>query len=96
MSVKRWWGSGGHKMAGAYRDCFNLDSPQGQAVLDDLARLCMAGETTLVYAPGHSVDPLLLAFNEGKRSVFLHLCDALGVNVAAYMVEKYKEEQASE
>lgn len=93
MSVARWWGpAAALKLAGSWRDCINLESPQGQAVLEDLARLCFAGRTTLPIEPGKPIDPIEMAFNEGKRSVFLHVCEALGVNVAAFMVAKYQEE----
>lgn len=89
MSIKRWWGTSAHTLAGAWTTCINLESPQGQAVLDDLARLCFVGRTTAETLP---MDPLALAFNEGKRAVFLHVCEALGVRVAEYMVTKYQEE----
>lgn len=93
MTIARWWGPSAHKLAGAWKDCINLESPQGLAVLDDLARLCFAGRSTVEALP---MDPLALAFNEGKRAVFLHICEALGVRVGEYMVAKYQEEQASD
>lgn len=96
MSIRRWWGPSAHALAGAWKDCINLESPQGQAVLEDLARLCFAGRTTIERAGAQPIDPLELAFNEGKRSVFLHVCEALGVNVAAFMVAKYQEDQTSD
>lgn len=92
MSIRRWWGQQAQTYAGSWKDCINLESPQGQAVLEDLARLCFAGRTTLPIGPGKPIDPIEMAFNEGKRSVFLHVCEALGVNVAAFMVAKYQEE----
>lgn len=64
----RLWGGEAAVVVGAYRRCFDPADADVRRVLADLARLCMAGETSVV--PG---DAQGTAFNEGKRAVWLHL-----------------------
>lgn len=91
MSIRRWWGDRQAvlRVAGAYRDTLGNDSPQARLVLDDLARLCCAATTTFV-----SGDPVATAFNEGKRTVLLHILEALGVkpsDLAFQLLEEKRE-----
>jgi hypothetical protein len=90
VSIRGWWGDGRAvlRAAGAYRDTLGAGSPQARLVLDDLARLCFAATTTFV--PG---DPVMTAFNEGKRSVFLHILEAAGVKPADLMAQQLEEKR---
>lgn len=58
----------------AYRERFDPNGVHSRIVLADLARLCRAGETTMV--PG---DPHGTAFNEGMRAVWLHIQGMCGL-----------------
>ncbi len=60
------------RVAGAYVNL--LGSPEGHAVLRDLAAYCRVGTSSFV--PG---DPHQTAFNEGARDVFLHVAEMAGV-----------------
>ena len=73
----RLWGGEAAAVARAYRHCLDPARPEARRVLADLARLCMAGETSVV--PG---DPQGTAFNEGKRAVWLHLHGILSLDAA--------------
>lgn len=91
MSIRRWWGDRQAilRLAGAYRDTLGNDSPQAREVLADLSRLCHAGTTTFVRG-----DPVATAFNEGKRTVLLHILEALGVkpsDLAFQLLEEKRE-----
>ena len=59
----------------AYRRAFGGES--GRLLLDDLARLCHAGETTFVEG-----DAVTTAFREGQRAVLLHVAAMLGIAAA--------------
>ena len=59
----------------AYRRAFAGES--GRLLLDDLARLCHAGETTFVEG-----DAVTTAFREGQRAVLLHVAAMLGIAAA--------------
>lgn len=91
MSIRRWWGSAPAviQTANAYRDTLGTGSPQAQRVIEDLSRLCFAATTTFV-----SGDPVATAFNEGKRTVLLHILEALGVkpsDLAFQLLEEKRE-----
>lgn len=90
MSIRRWWGERQAVLrhAGAYRETLGNDSPQARLVLEDLARLCFAASTT--FTPG---DPVMTAFNEGKRSVFLHILEAAGVKPGDLMFNLLEEKR---
>lgn len=90
MTIRRWWGSGPAvvKAAGAYRDTLGSGSPQARQVLEDLSRLCFAATTTFV--PG---DPVATAFNEGKRTVLLHILEAAGVKAGDLMAQLLEEKR---
>lgn len=62
----------------AYQLQLNPETPSGGLVIDDLARLCRATKTT--FAAG---DPYLTAFQEGQRSVWLHVVSMLALSPAA-------------
>lgn len=64
----RLWGGEAALVGRAYGRCLDPAGADARRVLSDLARLCMAAETSVV--PG---DPQGTAFNEGKRAVWLHL-----------------------
>ncbi len=49
----------------AYRECFN--SEHGKIVLKDLERRCFIADTTF------NRDPYVSAFQEGTRSVVIHI-----------------------
>lgn len=55
----------------AYRKCF--ESEHGKIVFDDLKKRCFISETTF------DADSRITAFNEGCRSVVLHIIDAMKV-----------------
>lgn len=90
MSVRRWWGNSREtlRLAGAYRACLAPESPQAKAVLEDLSRLCHAGTTTFVQG-----DPVATAFNEGKRTVLLHVLEALGVKPSDIAFQQLEEKR---
>lgn len=52
----------------AYVEVFSTESPQGEAVLKDLAKFCRANDTT--FHP----DPRVQAQLEGRREVWLRIC----------------------
>ena len=81
----RLWAGEAPAVARAYRHCLDPARSDARRVLADLARLCMAGETSVV--PG---DPQGTAFNEGKRAVWLHLQGLLDLDPA--MVETVMKE----
>ncbi len=72
--LSRAFGRRAGAVAAAYRQALSPESEAGRLVLADLARLCGAERTSFV--PG---DALEMAFNEGKRSVFLHLAAVLAL-----------------
>ena len=76
--LTRLWGGEAADVARAYRRCLDGGEPAARRVLADLARLCMAAETSVV--PG---DPQGTAFNEGKRAVWLHLQSILSLDPTA-------------
>jgi len=79
----RWGGQAGDVHA-AYRACFN--SPTGRLVLADLAAMC--GLSTTSFTPG---DPGATAFAEGRRAVFLHIADTVGLtpgDLAEHLIKK--------
>lgn len=81
-SVSRWLqGLYGSQQADAvrlaYQHQLNPDTPSGGLIVADLARLCHATRTT--FAPG---DPYRAAFQEGQRSVWLHLLSMLALSPA--------------
>lgn len=75
--LARLWGGEARTVARAYGRCLDPAGADARCVLADLARLCMAGETSVV--PG---DPQGTAFNEGKRAVWLHLQAMLALDPA--------------
>ncbi len=86
--LARLWGGEAVSVARAYGRCLDPANDDARRVLADLARLCMAAETSVV--PG---DPQGTAFNEGKRSVWLHLQAMLGLETA--VVETVIKEMSS-
>jgi hypothetical protein len=52
----------------SYNSAFSSEA--GQKVLEDLEKWCYIKTTTF---PFNTPDALLLAFNEGKRAVILHI-----------------------
>ena len=59
-----------------YRSVFT--TPNGEWVLNDLARICFRDSTTLVYSEvDGKVDPAYTVYHEGMRTVFLTIQRAL-------------------
>lgn len=60
--------------AQAYRGCFQKDgelTPEGKAVMKDLAKFCRAYEPTTIVSPvTRCVDPLATMQAEGRREVY--------------------------
>lgn len=67
----------------AYRRAF----ADGGLVLDDLARLCHAGETTF-----QEGDAITTAFREGQRSVLLHIAAMKGLKAGDLLALPYGKE----
>jgi hypothetical protein len=75
--MKAWQGlAEQRRMNGAYRAVF--DNEEGKLVLADLARLCRENSTA-VEAPS-PLDPLVLAREEGKRAIWLHIKGMLALD----------------
>ena len=72
------------EMAQNYQDLF--DSPEGRAVLADLADYCNATQSSFV--PG---DPCETAYREGARRVYLHICQCAGLNAADFQIKQQLE-----
>lgn len=70
--LRHLWGRRGDQVRLAYRRVFAGES--GQYVMADLSALC--GEAATSFSPG---DPHQTAFQEGKRSVLLHIRSVLGL-----------------
>jgi hypothetical protein len=70
----------------AYRRA--LAGETGRLVLDDLARLCHAGDTTFVEG-----DAVTTAFREGQRAVLLHVAAMLGLRAADLLSAPWKREE---
>lgn len=62
-------------VARAYQDQIDIDTPNGKAIMTDLAWYCNDTHTTFV--PG---DPYQTALNEGRRDVYLHIKEVLGLS----------------
>ena len=62
------------KIYRAYREVFNLDSPQVQTVLSDM---CKAHG---VFDGGFNSDPYINALNSGERNVVLRILTILQMN----------------
>lgn len=80
----------------SYRDCFQESDGQtltgaGAYVIRDLARFCGAYKSNLPTGPA-GVDPLALAYAEGRRSVYLRIQAQLNVSEADII--KANEEDA--
>jgi len=60
-----------------YDACFRVNgvemSQAGVGVLRDIAQFCGAYKSTVRQSQLGAVDPLAMAFAEGKRAVYLHL-----------------------
>jgi hypothetical protein len=56
-----------------------FDTPQGKAVISDLAKYCNVATTSFV--PG---DPYQTALNEGRRDAFNHIAEMLGLTPADF------------
>lgn len=70
----------------AYRRA--LAGETGRLVLDDLARLCHAGDTTFVEG-----DAVTTAFREGQRAVLLHVAAMLGLRATDLLSVPWKREE---
>jgi hypothetical protein len=69
----------------AYRQVFLAGGQLGTAaaiVLADLRRFCRATTSTTVVSAAGSVDPIATALAEGRREVFLRICQHLHVSDA--------------
>lgn len=71
----------------SYRDC--LQNPDGETltkagatVMKDLARFCGAFKSSLPTVMGRGVDPIAMAYAEGRRSVYLRIAAQLNVKEA--------------
>lgn len=73
------------RTAGAYRRMFgNLEDPDTAAVLADLAQTLNHHRTSVRRAATvGAVDPLALAFEEGKREAFLYIVKRANQSPAA-------------
>lgn len=70
-------------------------SPGGELVLRDLARYCYAGKSTLkVSQVDQHVDPLAMAFAEGRRDVFNRITAMLELDAAD--IERIAHARASD
>jgi len=70
-------------------------SPAGEIVMRDLARYCCADRTTLkVSQADQHVDPLAMAFAEGRRDVYLRI-QAL-CNLTSDDIERISHERTDE
>ena len=49
----------------------------GEAILSDLAKACYARRLTTVIDHQGRIDPGTMAFNEGRRSVYLYIKKAM-------------------
>lgn len=81
----------------SYRDCFQEPDGQtltkpGAAVMKDLARFCGAFKSNLPSVTGRGVDPLAMAYAEGRRSVYLRIAAQLSVKEAD-ILSAMEEEQ---
>lgn len=82
-------GTQGDAVRVAYQHQLNPQTPPGQLILADLARLCHA--TTVTIEPG---DPQMTAFREGQRSVWLHVLSMLALSpsdLLAAQVQQMRE-----
>lgn len=71
----------------SYRECFQLPSgdelsKSGAYVVRDLARFCGAFKSNLPRNLQNGVDPLAMAYAEGRRSVYLRIVAQLNVSEA--------------
>lgn len=66
--LRRLFGRRAEAVAQAYRRSFDPATPDGRALLQDLATYCHVGAPTFV--PG---DPYASAHAEGRRDVYLHI-----------------------
>jgi hypothetical protein len=70
-------------------------APPAEVVLRDLANYCYARRPTLkVSQADQHVDPLAMAFAEGRRDVYLHILTML--NLTADQVERLAQRSAEE
>lgn len=70
-------------------------STGGEIVLRDLARYCYANKSTIVASiKSPTVDPLAMAYAEGRRDVYLRITGLLNLDVAA--VERIAQRNVDE
>lgn len=70
----------------AFKRCLMEDgklTPNGKAVLADLAKFCKAHESAYSVSPvTRTIDPLAMAVNEGRRDVWLRILWYLKIDEA--------------
>lgn len=61
----------------AYRSLFSVGGDSAELVLADLKRFCYGSVSALAYSPiNGSIDIQATMSNEGRREVWLRICDA--------------------
>lgn len=67
------------------------ETEEGKRLWIELERLCFVKTTTAKLIESGAIDPLKMAFNEGVRSVFLHLQTKKNTDLAEHE-QKLKEQ----
>jgi hypothetical protein len=81
----------------AYKKCLtdghgNL-TVDGQRVIKDLMQFCNAYKSTIYISKDGVVDPLRLAYEEGRRTVFNRIRDYLNLSEADLLKAKQLEDE---
>jgi hypothetical protein len=70
----------------AYKNCFTDEvgnlSLDGKRVVKDLMKYCSIDKSTACFNNNNSIDPIRMAFEEGKRTVLLRILDFVDTSEA--------------